>query len=394
MVEIVNTKSGVFDELLKKLEGLVNNTYGFKPSTQSCNAKDELIQNTQSCNTEDKLIKDLDSIKLMIRDLYGSYCNSDPEHISLADIKIHGENTPTIIREAIEFINKHATGDERTVSTKLVEINDELIIARNCIQAMLQKGKLPIRLFNNDEAQIVYDNLQVIYYLSNLISRETRIQQSQNMIIDSNTQNVISSNNDSKKYEALEKEAFVEFNKYIDGDVIHKVTIEKYPEKDFFNAQIKLKGNNIATTIKVSEILNSKLYKENKIVSFSILGNNQSEILIGRIAEKGGRVVRLYDLSKLDPRYGLQFNWTTTKGKECSITLGVDNNGNIKILNPISDELSPEDVAENKDVELIIDGKELSLIEAVQKAMNVGSKLDKMRTPQPLGGRECVKLVR
>lgn len=162
-----------------------------------------------------------------------------------------------------------------------------------------------------------------------------------------------------KEYCELEKKAKEKFKEYIENSTIDEVLIGRYENGDLY-AIIKLQDNNNEnTSIKISEFLNSKFCTENNITGFLILNNNQEKIISGYVDNK----VRHYDLSAI-ARYGIQFNWYVG-GKKCSITLSANSDGSIKI---VGDEPAVEDLEKHKDVKIQVNGKYLSLADAVESS--------------------------
>lgn len=188
------------------------------------------------------------------------------------------------------------------------------------------------------------------------------------------------------EYSKLGEEAKTEFGKYIKNGAIDRVSIKEY-ERGNLHATINLQDNdNKNTSIKISEFLNSKFCIDKKIVGFSILNSSQEEVIKGHI---DGKRVRYYDLSTMT-QYGIKFNWYVD-GRECSITLSANSDGSIKI---VGDKPTDEDLEKNKDVRIKVNGKYLSLADAVkgceqnndrqkhEDSSKVSSKLDQSLVSQ------------
>lgn len=159
------------------------------------------------------------------------------------------------------------------------------------------------------------------------------------------------------KQEELEKKAKEEFGKYIENGTIDSMSIKRDSNLDLLYTIIKLKEDNKSTDIKVSEFLNSDFCKKNKIVGFRISNGNQKEFISGEIYEG----IRYYYIGTT-VQYGIKFNWYVD-GKECSITLGANSDGSIRI---ISDRPTDADLEKNKDVKIKVGNAYLSLADAVK----------------------------
>uniref|UniRef100_A0A3B0JBZ0 Uncharacterized protein n=1 Tax=Wolbachia endosymbiont of Aleurodicus dispersus TaxID=1288877 RepID=A0A3B0JBZ0_9RICK len=159
------------------------------------------------------------------------------------------------------------------------------------------------------------------------------------------------------KQEELEKKAKEEFGKYIENGTIDAMSIKRDSNLDLLYTIIKLKEDNKSTDIKVSEFLNSDFCKKNKIVGFCISNGNQKEFISGEIYEG----IRYYYIGTT-VQYGIKFNWYVD-GKECSITLGANSDGSIRI---ISDRPTDADLEKNKDVKIKVGNAYLSLADAVK----------------------------
>lgn len=163
---------------------------------------------------------------------------------------------------------------------------------------------------------------------------------------------------DEERYSELEKQAKIEFSKYIENGSIDSVSIIGTSDHNFC-AAIKLDANN--ANIKVSELLNNEFCTNNKITNFSLSNHNSEKIVSGYVDDKG---VRCYDLSKIAP-HQMQFNWRIGE-RECSITLSTNGNG-IIITRHVKHEGFDfmEDLKKNKDVKIKIGAGYLSLADTV-----------------------------
>ncbi|MGL9757413.1 MAG: hypothetical protein ACR5LA_00785 [Wolbachia sp.] len=159
------------------------------------------------------------------------------------------------------------------------------------------------------------------------------------------------------KQEELEKKAKEEFGKYIENGTIDAMSIKRDSNLDLLYTIIKLKEDNKSTDIKVSEFLNSDFCKKNNIAGFFISNGNQKEFISGEISDG----IRYYYIGTTD-QYVIKFNWYID-GKECSITLGANSDGSIRI---ISDRPTDADLEKNKDVKIKVGNADLSLAEAVK----------------------------
>ncbi|WP_264683144.1 MULTISPECIES: hypothetical protein [unclassified Wolbachia] len=163
----------------------------------------------------------------------------------------------------------------------------------------------------------------------------------------------------AERQKELEKKIEEKFSEYIESGTIDAVSITKHGDKNLLYATIKLKEDNKSTDIKVSEFLNSDFCKENKIDGFVFSNGDQEKSISGYIdIDKG---VRCYNLGNA-AQYGIKFNWYVD-GKECSITLGANSDGSIRI---ISDRPTDADLEKNKDVKIKAGHDYLSLADAVK----------------------------
>ncbi|WP_410543007.1 hypothetical protein [Wolbachia endosymbiont of Tetranychus urticae] len=181
----------------------------------------------------------------------------------------------------------------------------------------------------------------------------------------------------------LEEKAKEELSKYIENGTIDAISIEKHSNPDLLYTIIKLKEDNKSTDIKISEFLNSEFCKENKIAGFLISNGNQEEIIHGFIKEE----IRYYDLGTT-AQYGIKFNWYVD-GKECSITLGINSDGNMKI---VSNKPDDKDLEKNKDVKIKVGNAYLSLADAVKTCRQQGDPSSTVK--QASANEHCRPLAR
>ncbi|WP_250296862.1 hypothetical protein [Wolbachia endosymbiont of Oedothorax gibbosus] len=186
-----------------------------------------------------------------------------------------------------------------------------------------------------------------------------KMQQQQSATNQGNDANEHHDDANENEYSKLEEEAKTKFSKYIENDTIDGVSIGKYKDGDLC-AIIKLQDNNNENaSIKISEFLNSEFCTENNIAGFSILNGSQKEVIKGHIGDKR---VRYYDLGTT-AQYVIKFHWYVGE-RECSITLGANNDGSIKI---VGDKPADEDLEKNKDVRIEVNDECLSLADAVKR---------------------------
>ncbi|WP_374699452.1 hypothetical protein [Wolbachia endosymbiont (group A) of Limnophora tigrina] len=179
------------------------------------------------------------------------------------------------------------------------------------------------------------------------------------------------------RQEELGKKIEEKFRKYIENGIVDAVSITKYEDQNLFYATIKLKDDNKNTDIRVSELLNSEFCKDNNIAGFLLSSGDQKEPISGYIHEG----VRYYDLG-CTTQYKIKFNWYVD-GKECSIELGTNSDGNIKI---VGNKPADADLEKNKDVRIKVGNDYLSLADAVktckQEKNEASSKLSQPSTTE------------
>ncbi|OAM05795.1 MAG: hypothetical protein TV41_02700 [Wolbachia endosymbiont of Dactylopius coccus] len=179
------------------------------------------------------------------------------------------------------------------------------------------------------------------------------------------------------RQEELEKKIEEKFRKYIENGIVDTVSITKYEDQNLFYATIKLKDDNKNTDIRVSELLNSEFCKDNNIAGFLLSSGDQKEPISGYIHEG----VRYYDLG-CTTQYKIKFNWYVD-GKECSIELGTNSDGNIKI---VGNKPADADLEKNKDVRIKVGNDYLSLADTVktckQEKNEASSKLSQPSTTE------------
>lgn len=272
------------------------------------------------------------------------------------------DNLVNDIKESLELIKKHPD-QEKNIKEKLIGAG--FIVQEECWDSFKHSLANNEPLSDKYNVVVAYENLSIIVEALKLLNSVNRSEEELNQITSlqkkmkealEKMQQQSATSQKQKEHSELEKKAKGEFSKYMDG-TIDGVSIEKYKDLDLFYAKITLKDDNKSTDIKVSEFLNSDFCKKNKIVGFFISNGNQKEFISGEIHEG----IRYYYIGTT-VQYGIKFNWYVD-GRECSITLGANSNGSIKILDG---KPSDKDLEENKDVKIKVDNAYLSLADAVK----------------------------
>lgn len=251
---------------------------------------------------------------------------------------------------------KHSLANNEPLSDKY-----NIEVAYKNLSAVVEVLKL---LCNDDLCKPIIDSDKDVS-LSNITSLQEKMkkalekmQQQQSATNQGNDANEHHDDANENEYSKLEEEAKTKFSKYIENDTIDGVSIGKYKDGDLC-AIIKLQDNNNENaSIKISEFLNSEFCTENNIAGFSILNSSQEEVIKGYRDDKR---VRYYDLGTT-AQYVIKFHWYVGE-RECSITLGANNDGSIKI---VGDKPADEDLEKNKDVRIKVGDRYLSLASAVK----------------------------
>ncbi|MFP3023098.1 MAG: hypothetical protein ACEY3K_09395 [Wolbachia sp.] len=287
------------------------------------------------------------------------------ESKSIIKLPIPG-NLVNDIRESLELINKHPD-QEKNITEELINIYKKLIgagfiVQHECWDSFKHSLANNKRLSDKYDVVVAYENLSIIAEALKLLNSVNRNEEELNQITSLQKKmkealEKMQQQQSAVKQEELEKKAKEEFGKYIKNSTIDAVSIAKRTDQNFLYATIKLKDDNKNTDIRVSEFLNSDFCKKNNIAGFFISSGNQQESISGYIQEG----VRCYYLGTT-VQHGIKFNWYVD-GKECSITLGANSDGSIRI---ISDRPTDADLEKNKDVKIKVGNAYLSLVDAVK----------------------------
>ncbi|WP_143689511.1 hypothetical protein [Wolbachia endosymbiont of Nilaparvata lugens] len=269
------------------------------------------------------------------------------------------DNLVNDIRESLELINNdHSEKEEIIKKLRYIYklLTDEFdIIEEDYWDSLKHSLANSQSLSDKYNIKVAYENLKIVVEaLRLLVGDNSDIEKIRNraMLL----QEKMQQQQDAAKQEELEKKSKEEFSKYVNG-TIDGISIEKHKDLDSFYAKITLKNDNKSTDIKISEFLNNDFCKKNNIAGFLILNSNQEKTIYGFVDKK----VRYYDLGAT-VQYGIKFNWYVD-GKECSITLGANSDGSIRI---ISDRPTDADLEKNKDVKIKVGNAYLSLADAVK----------------------------
>lgn len=274
------------------------------------------------------------------------------------------DNLVNDIRESLELITKHPD-QKKNITEELIKIQKKLIgegfiIQNDCWDSFKHSLANNERLSDKYDIEIAYRNLNIVVEGLKLLNSVNQNEEELNQI--TSLQKKMKEELEKMQQQnaaklALEKKAKEEFGKYIENGTIDAMSIKRDSNSDLFYTIIKLKEDNKSTDIKISEFLNNDFCKKNNIAGFLILNSNQEKTIYGFVDKK----VRYYDLGAT-VQYRIKFNWYVD-GKECSITLGANSDGSIRI---ISDRPTDADLEKNKDVKIKVGNAYLSLADAVK----------------------------
>lgn len=285
------------------------------------------------------------------------------------------DNLVNDIRESLELItNDHSEKEE--IIKKLRSIYQLLVGECNIIEEDCWDS-FKYSLANNEtlsdkyNIKVAYENLNIVVEALKLLhdnhanergelDAAVSFQKKMKEALEKMQQQIAAKQKEleEKAKAELEKKAKAEFGKYIKNGTIDAVSIEKRKDQNSLYATIKLKDDNKNTDIRVSEFLNSEFCKENNIAGFLLSSGDQKELISGYIHEG----VRYYNLGTA-AQYGIKFNWYVGE-RECSITLGANSDGSIRV---IGDRPTDKDLEENKDVKIKVPGLDyLTLADAVK----------------------------